>query len=79
MELKCASGRGRKEWIELICPIVRADFDRLKSARLKFSPRVLQLVAKSALMTNPHPRFGLHATPDGDPRPLIDHIIPRWV
>lgn len=81
VENKAGPGRGRKrkEWMDWLYPLVRADFDRLKANGLKFSPRVLQLVAKGALHSNPHEQFGPNATPDNDPRPLIERITPRWV
>lgn len=59
VELKSGPGRGRKttEWVSWLYPLIKDDFKRLKAAGLKFSPQVLQLVAKNALLTNPHPTF----------------------
>lgn len=81
VELKCVRGHGRKpaDWVTWLYPIIREDFEKLKSARLKFSPSVLLLVSKNALLTNPHPTFGPHSSLDTDNRSLIDRITPRWI
>lgn len=50
-------GRGRKivEWVTWLHDLIHDDFKRFKAIELKFSPRVLFLVARNALLTNPHP------------------------
>lgn len=63
-----------------IYPVIREDFQRLKSAGLKFSPKVLLLVAKNALPSTPHLTFFLlMSVLDNDDQPLINKITPRWV
>lgn len=81
VDLKADHGRGRKlgYWIKWLYLIGRADFDKLRSSGLKFSPRVLLLVAKNALLTNPHATFQENTSLDSDSPPLIDKIMARWV
>lgn len=81
VELKCAPRRGRKiaAWKTWIYPLIREDFERLKVVGLKFSPKVLLLVAKNAFLSNSHPTFCPNVSPNIDSRPLIEGITPRWV
>lgn len=51
----------------------------MKHVGLKFSPIVLLLVAKNALISTPHPIFGLNARTEGDNKPLVDRTNVRWV
>lgn len=81
VELKAGPGRGRKtmSWCSWLYPIVCEDFKRLRAVGLKFSPRVLQLVAKNALLNSAHTLFHHNTRPNEDPCPLIERITTRWV
>ncbi|KAL3695584.1 hypothetical protein R1sor_009660 [Riccia sorocarpa] len=81
VQLKAIDGRGRKRaaWTDWLYPILRDEFERLRNAGLKFSPGVLQSVAKNCLQTAGHPQFtAATVLPDSD-KPLIDRINHRWI
>lgn len=81
VELKSGPGRGRKtvEWVLWLHGLLHDDFKWFKATRLKFSLRVLLLVVRNVLLTNPHPRLLPNVSPDNDPQPLIERIIARWI
>ncbi|CAM6101105.1 unnamed protein product [Calypogeia fissa] len=81
IELKARPGRGRKttNWTAWLYPLIREEFERLRRSGLKFSPSILQMVAKSTLLNTPHPMFGPNTVLAGSTKPLIERITPRWV
>lgn len=76
---KAAVGRGRKPapWVEWLYKQLLEDFDRLRKAGVKFSPKLLLALASDILKESVHPEF--HANTEIDSRTIQDHLTFRWI
>jgi hypothetical protein len=76
---KAAVGRGRKRapWVEWLYKQLLEDFDRLRKAGVKFSPKLLLTLASDILKESVHPEF--HANTEIDSRTIQDHLTFRWI
>lgn len=83
VHLKAGPGSGKKaaKWVNSLYHVVLEDFVKLKSTSLglKFSLKVLFLVARNALVGTPHPTFQAHVSHGGDPWPFLERITSKWV
>lgn len=77
--LKAKKGRGRKteQWVLWLHEELRSEFDRLRKAGVKFSPRLLKLLAKLIVKDSIHPIFS--PTFLYNSQTLGDCITDRWI
>ncbi|ETV90408.1 hypothetical protein H310_14811 [Aphanomyces invadans] len=79
---KAASGCSRKQeaWVGWLYGGVVEEFNRLRKAGVKFSPKLLILFAKVFVKTSTHPVLNTTFANEAKPyKPILDRIDLRWV
>jgi hypothetical protein len=76
---KAVVGRGPKRtpWVEWLYKQLLEEFDRLRKAGVKFSPKLLLALASDILKTSEHPEFS--ANTEVNSRTIQDHLTYRWI
>jgi hypothetical protein len=76
---KAADGRGpkRAEWVQWLYGELLDEFDRLRKAGVKFSPKLLCTLAINIIESSSHPTFHPHY--EVNDRTIVDHINYRWI
>ena len=76
---KAVVGRGPKRtpWVEWLYKPLLEEFDRLRKAGVKFSPKLLLTLASDILKASEHPEF--QANTELSSRTIQDHLTYRWI
>ena len=79
MMTKAGPGRGRKraEWVSWLYSGLLEEFDRYRKAGVKFSPALLQQLAKDLIMVSDRPVFNSNFSV-GTKR-IVDMVTGRWI
>jgi hypothetical protein len=78
---KAAPGRGRKQkvWVIWLCGELEENFNRLRKAGVKFSPKMLLVLSKDIMQKSTDPVFTHGYVSDAKAVSVIDRIDFRWI
>jgi hypothetical protein len=78
---KAAAGRGRKQeaWVSWLYGELEENFKRLQKAGVKFSPKLILMLAKDIMEKSTDPVCTPSYVGDAETVPVIDRIDYRWI